>query len=186
MLCLLASPAGIAAPELPSAPVRTVTALEAPIRRNLEFAGSVTAERSAALSAATSGLVAELMVDAGDQVKQGDVLLRLDSELATYQLQRDAADERRARQAVADAKRRLAEVQELATKQTVARTTVRDLESEVIEDEAALARATAVTRLSRATLGRHQLIAPFSGVIGARQTDLGEWITPGTTVFELV
>ncbi|MEM6707682.1 MAG: efflux RND transporter periplasmic adaptor subunit [Pseudomonadota bacterium] len=166
--------------------MRTVTALEAPIRRSLEFTGSVTAERAAALSTATSGLVAALEVDAGARVERGAVLLRLDSELARYQLQRDEADERRARQAVEDAKRRLAEVQELATKQTVARTTVRDLESEVIEDEAALARATAVTRLSRATLARHQVTAPFTGVISTRQTDLGEWVTPGDTVFELV
>ncbi|MEM1229153.1 MAG: efflux RND transporter periplasmic adaptor subunit [Pseudomonadota bacterium] len=174
------------APELPSAPVRTVTALEAPIRQTLEFAGSVTAERAAALSPATSGLVVELLVDAGARVAKGDVLLRLDSELARYQLQRDEADERRARQAVADAKRRLLELRELARRQTVAQTTVRDLESEVVEDEADLARAEAIARLSRATLARHELLAPFAGVVGQRLTDLGEWITPGGAVLELV
>lgn len=176
----------LAAPAPRGAPVRTVTAIEAPIRRTLEFTGSVIAERSASLSTATSGLVVALMADSGSRVKQGDVLLRLDSELAALQLQRDAADERRARQGLADSKRRLAEVQELATRQTIAQTTVRGLQSEVIEDEAALARSTAIKRLSKATLDRHQLIAPFSGVISARNTDLGEWITPGLALFELV
>ncbi len=168
------------------APVRVVTASETAIKRVLSFAGSVTALRASSLSVATSGLVAELHVDAGDQVQRGDLLLRLDGELAGYQLQRDEAAERRARQALADAQRRLREARELAAKQTIAETMVRDLESEVIEDEAELARTAAVAGLSRATLARHELKAPFDGVISARATDVGEWVTTGSAVFDLV
>ena len=35
-------------------------------------------------------------------------------------------------------------------------------------------------------LARHQLKAPFNGVISARWTDLGQWLTPGDQVFTLV
>jgi RND family efflux transporter MFP subunit len=112
--------------------------------------------------------------------------LLLDEELARFQLASDEATARRAEQAAADARRRLAEAKELMRKQTIAETAVRDLESEVIEDEAELARVTAVAERSRVTLARHALKAPFAGVISARMTDLGEWVTPGATVFELV
>lgn len=168
------------------APVRVITATEAPIQRVLPFVGSVTALRAASLSVATNGLVAELHVDAGHEVRRGDLLLRLDDELARFQLQRDEAAERRARQALADAQRRLREAKELSAKQTIAETTVRDLASEVIEDEAELARVRAVAGLSRATLERHELKAPFDGVISARAAEVGEWVTTGSAVFDLV
>lgn len=168
------------------APVRVVVAEARTVQQELEFAGSVAALRSASLSPETAGLVDRLLVDTGDRVEKGDVLLMLDDELARFQLASDEATARRAAQAAADARRRLAEARELARKQTIAETAVRDLESEVIEDEAELARVRAVAERSAATLARHALRAPFAGVISARMTDLGEWVTPGATVFELV
>ncbi|MEE4276890.1 MAG: efflux RND transporter periplasmic adaptor subunit [Halieaceae bacterium] len=169
-----------------TAPVRVAAAEEIPVLEELEFAGSVSALRASSLSPATAGLVAELLVDAGDEVEAGDVLLRLDDELARFQVASDESAARRAKQAAADARRRLSEARELVKKQTIAETAVRDLESEVIEDEAEFARASAVAGLSRATLERHTLRAPFSGVISARSTDLGEWVTPGSNVLALV
>ncbi len=169
-----------------SAPVEVVVVQEMAVRQELQIAGSVAAVRASSLSPATAGLVAELLVDAGDRVDRGDVLLRLDDELARFQVASDESTARRAEQAAADARRRLAEARELVEKQTIAETAVRDLESEVIEDEAELARAAAVAGLSRATLERHTLRAPFDGVISARTTDLGEWVTPGATVLQLV
>jgi len=185
-LLVLTHPPPGTAQERRSAPVRIAVAAEEVVREELEFAGSVSALRAASLSPATAGLVAELRVDAGDRVEAGDVLIRLDDELARFQLASDESAARRAQQAAADARRRLAEARELAGKQTIAETAVRDLQSEVIEDEAELARARAVAGLSRATLARHTLMAPFAGVISARSTDLGEWVTPGATVLELV
>jgi membrane fusion protein (multidrug efflux system) len=168
------------------APVRVVVAEERTVEQELELAGSVAALRSASLSPETAGIVNRLLVDTGDRVEKGEVLLMLDDELARLQLDSDEATARRAEQAAADARRRLAEARELMRKQTIAETAVRDLESEVIEDEAELARVKAVTQRSAATLERHALKAPFAGVISARTTDLGEWVTPGATVFELV
>lgn len=182
----LAGLAAAEAQELPRAPVQVIEAAESSIRQVLEFAGSVTARRASSLSAATAGLVAELRVDTGDRVAAGDVLLRLDDELARLQLASDQASRRQVEQAAADARRRLREARELVEKRTIAETAVRDLESEVIEDEAQLARVTAIADRSKATLDRHTLVAPFSGVISARSTEIGEWVTPGAALLELV
>ena len=35
-------------------------------------------------------------------------------------------------------------------------------------------------------LDRHKLPAPFDGVISKRMVEVGQWVTPGTAVFELV
>jgi RND family efflux transporter MFP subunit len=63
---------------------------------------------------------------------------------------------------------------------------VRDREAEVVLDEAALQQAVAEAGFQRAVLARHQVRAPFDGVVSAKLTELGEWVTPGQPVFELV
>ncbi|MEM8489973.1 MAG: efflux RND transporter periplasmic adaptor subunit [Pseudomonadota bacterium] len=168
------------------APIRVAIALEEPVRQLLQLSGSVTAASNAALSTATSGLVRQLRVDVGSEVAEGDELLVLDEELARYQLQSDQAAAAQARQALQDARRRLAEARRLAPQKTIAETAVRDLESESLEDEAALQRAMAVAGRSEGILQRHVLRAPFAGLISERAIDVGEWVTPGQTVFQLV
>lgn len=113
---LIHAPAGLAQ-DRRSAPARVAIVQEMLIRRELEFVGSVSALRVSSLSPATAGFVSHLLVDAGDRVERGDVLLKLDDELARFQLASDASSARRAQQAAADARRRLAEARELAETQ---------------------------------------------------------------------
>lgn len=167
-------------------PVRVLEAKLSPVKEQLRLSGTVTAASDSALSPATSGLVSEILVDAGDRVETGAALLMLDDELARFQLASDEAAVARAQQALIDARRRLAEAKELSTKQTIAETAVRDLESEVVEDEAELKRTEAIADLRTAVLERHVLRAPFAGVVSGRMVDPGEWVTPGDTVLGLV
>jgi len=167
-------------------PVGVVTVTEERVLQELRLTGSVTAERSARLSLATSGLVQTLAVDAGSRVAAGDSLLGLDDELARLDRQASQAAAREARLQLEDARRRLEEGRSLLPQRGIAETAVRDLEAEVAQAEAALARAEAEAERRRAVLARHQLRAPFAGIVAARHTDLGEWVTPGTPVFELV
>jgi len=167
-------------------PVVVTTVRELPIQQQLQLSGTVTAERSARLSLATSGLVVTLAVDAGDRVAAGDVLLELDAELARLQWESAEAAAEQARRALDDARRRLEEARSLAPQQSIAETVVRDLAAEVAQDEAALQAAMAQAGYQQGVLHRHQLRAPFGGVISARHTELGEWVTPGEPVLELV
>lgn len=167
-------------------PVVVTPVEEQLIQRQLQLSGTVTAERAARLSVATSGLVNRLAVDAGDRVAAGDVLLELDAELSQFQWQSARAAAEQARRALEDARRRLEEARSLAPQQSIAETVVRDLEAEVAEDEAALQATEAQAGYQRGLFERHRLRAPFSGVISARHTELGEWVTPGTPVLELV
>lgn len=168
------------------APVSVVPVRQQPVQQLLQLSGTVTAARAARLSVATSGLVNGLTVDAGDRVEKGAVLLQMDDELARLQWQGAAAAEDQASRALQDARRRSEEARRLAPQQSIAETVVRDLEAEVAEDEAALQVAIAETGYRRGILERHLLRAPFAGVISARYTELGEWVTPGDAVLELV
>jgi len=114
------------------------------------------------------------------------VLLELDSELNRLALEGARAAAAEAEATLADARRRLEEASTLAARQSIAATQVRGLESEVEVARSSLAGARAEARRQSALLARHSLKAPFDGVISQKQTEVGEWVTPGTSVLELV
>ena len=59
-------------------PVSTTLPKQSSIAQTLSLSGSLTAEKRALLSPRVDGLVAEVLVDAGSEVKKGQVLLKLD------------------------------------------------------------------------------------------------------------
>ncbi|WP_081939678.1 efflux RND transporter periplasmic adaptor subunit [Alcanivorax nanhaiticus] len=87
---------------------------------------------------------------------------------------------------MADLERQLAEASSLIAKRSIAASEVRSLEAQVEAGKAALAASQADVGRQQALLARHTLKAPFSGVISGKLTEVGEWITPGTPVFDLV
>jgi membrane fusion protein (multidrug efflux system) len=169
-----------------TAPIRVALVQEQAIQQALQLTGTVTSARSARLSPSTAGLVTLVNVDAGSAVDVGDVLLELDAELAQWEWQGSQASVASAQLARDDAQRRLKEAKALAPKQSIAESLVRDLASEVAEDEAALQRAQADARFRKGVFDRHVLHAPFAGVVSIKHTELGEWVTPGEPVLDLV
>ncbi|MFV0276191.1 MAG: efflux RND transporter periplasmic adaptor subunit [Parahaliea sp.] len=183
--CLLSCLPAIAE-EPRGVPVGVADIQQMTIFRQVALTGTVTAAKAARLSAATSGLVEALRVDAGSRVAAGDVLLELDAELAGLQVAGAQAQARQAENALDDARRRLREARELVPRHSIAETVVRDLEAEVMLDEAALQQRLAEASYQRAVLARHTLRAPFTGVVSEKLTEVGEWVTPGQAVLALV
>ena len=167
-------------------PVRVEPVAERTIISQINVTGTVTSPRTAVLSTAVGGLVAELMVDEGHRVDTGDALLKLDAELAQLALERAMAEVRQREIALDDARRRFVEAEKVGAQRGIARTQIESLRAEVTGDEAALVAAQAAAREQRAIVERHTLRAPFAGVISERLAELGEWVNPGDGLLELV
>lgn len=183
MLILLASSSFLSVAQQ-SIPVRVAPVLIQPIYERIPLNGSITSAKVAQLSVATSGLVVDIRVEEGSEVQQGDILLVLDAQLSHRQVEAAEAGVQRAELAVADAQRRLREAK--ALDRHIAESAVQDLQAEVAEDQALLNQAKADLAYQREVARRHRLSAPFSGVISAKSTELGEWLDPGDAVLELV
>lgn len=168
------------------APVRVEPVEKRLIVSQINVTGTVTSPRTAVLSTAVSGIVAELTIDEGHRVETGDPLLVLDSELAELALERALAEVQQREIAVADARRRFTEAEQIGEQRGIARTQIETLRSEVTSNEAALAAARAAAREQQAIVARHTLRAPFAGVISERLAELGEWVNPGNGLLELV
>ncbi|WP_255493836.1 efflux RND transporter periplasmic adaptor subunit [Pseudomaricurvus sp. HS19] len=176
------APSGAQAP----VPVTTAPVQMRAIHQQVTITGTVTSPQVARLSAATSGLITAVNADEGSRVTANDLLVQLDDELAQLQWQSAQAKLKQAQTSLADAKRRLAEARRLAPQKTIAETVVRDLEAETEVNQAAVEQAAAEAGYQQALLGKHQLRAPFTGVVSRKLAEVGEWVNPGAGVLELV
>lgn len=167
-------------------PVTVGTAELAPVTEEVPLTGTLTSPRAARISTAVGGLVERVHVEEGDRVETGDLLLSLDGELEQLSLEAARAATAQARAELADVRRRLAEAKQLTAQQTIPATELRSLEAQVQVSQAAVARFAAEEQRQAARLRRHELAAPFAGVISRRLTEAGEWVEPGTAVAELI
>ena len=189
LLAVAGTTSAIAAEEVTdSAPiaVEAVAAQQQPLIEEIPVTGTINPLRQALLSAEVSGLIQSIHADIGDRVEKGDLLLKLDPELSSISRDAALAEVARVRETLADSHRRLAELERLVGDNHVAETEVESLGSEVRERSAQLQAAQVETERLGALLRRHQVAAPFSGTISLREVDLGEWVEPGTALFELV
>ncbi|MGJ3242667.1 MAG: efflux RND transporter periplasmic adaptor subunit [Opitutales bacterium] len=160
--------------------------LNEPLVRSVELIGTVNARRSSTLSVQVAGLVETLHVDVGSRIEAGQPLLAMDKTLAV--IRRDQTE-----QAIAaseaeleDARRRLKEAQSLVERGGVPETELQSRQVQVRVREAQLAELRLSLREQNERVDRHSLVAPFSGIVSERHTQVGEWITPGSPVLELV
>lgn len=168
------------------APVHVEPVVTRAIVERVNVTGTVTSPRTAVLSTAVAGLVADITVDEGRRVEAGDAILSLDAELAELALERAFVEVQQRETALADAKRRLDEAERVGPERGIARTQIESLRAEVAGEEGSLAASRIDAREQAAIVERHRLTAPFAGVISERYAELGEWVNPGDALLELV
>lgn len=167
-------------------PVSVATAQVQPVREYVHVNGTVTSPRYARLSVAVQGMVQTLAVEAGDRVAAGAALLSLDAALVRHDLAAARAAVVEAEHEARDLQRRLEEARRLVREQGIAETEVKSLEEQVAAARARVERLEAEAGREAALLARHELSAPFEGVVADKLTEVGEWVSPGTPVLDLV
>jgi RND family efflux transporter MFP subunit len=152
----------------------------------IELSGSVVAIQDAQLSPLQSGVVKDILVDAGDEVVSGQVLISLDDTLAKLRLNQVQATQNSALIQLNEAKRQLQEVEKLAKKQLVQESSLAERKAAVETARAELSNVQSQVALQEEIINRHSLKAPFDGLISQRNVDLGEWISQQSQVLLLV
>ncbi|NMT64305.1 efflux RND transporter periplasmic adaptor subunit [Marinobacter orientalis] len=128
--------------------------------------------RTVSVGARISGTVEELMVEQGDRVREGDVLLRLSEDGRGTAVEQWRS---RIRKLEAD----LSAAERLRARDLASESEVLTLQSEL---------AVAKAELARARLAMDHLTprAPFVGTVNRRDVDLGDLVQVGSPLLELV
>jgi len=147
--------------------------------------GSVAARETSRVAARIMGYVVELKVDAGDRVKKGDLLVRIDTkEIAEREAQAKASLESATAELV-KARNDFERYKILFEKESVAKKDYDDARARYETAQAAELKARAALDEAKTMLSYGNVTAPFDGIVGTRSVNLGDLATPGLPLLTL-
>lgn len=155
----------------PPTAVTTVVAKQETWPSTLSVIGTAAAIQGVTVSADLPGTVDKIHFESGQWVKQGDILVDLDTrqeraQLANYEAQRDLA------------KINYGRTQELVKEGVIARSEYDNVTAQQKATEAQVGDI-------KAAIARKTIRAPFSGVLGIRQVNLGQYLAAGQAIVSL-
>jgi membrane fusion protein (multidrug efflux system) len=155
----------------PPQTVSTMVAQESSWQPTVEALGNLRASEQASLSAEVGGLVTAIHFDSGAKVRAGQALVELNPSPLKAQLAQLQAQ---------------AALAELNLKRDTAQLKVQAISQAVVDTDAAtLKSAQAQVAAQQALIAQKTITAPFSGQLGIRQVNLGQYLAPGTAVVTL-
>ncbi len=195
-------------------PVAVVIVRKAEIQGKVHGPGTVQSRVPVTVSAKITGILVKLYADQGDQVRKGQLLAELDSaELRAREAATHAA-KGRAERDLARAQADLIKSQaNLVLAQSnyqrdlevfkpgyispaafdTTKAALRVAESEVAANqatvkalEAAVNQAESETQAAKALCGYTRILAPMDGIITVRKAEVGNTVSPGTPIFQMV
>src|SRR5437667_544867 len=155
----------------PPEAVTTFVAQQEPWPDTLSAIGTVAAVHGVTVSADLPGTVARITFDSGRSVHEGDLLIQLDTRQEQAQL------------AAVEAQRNLARLNAdrmrgLLNERVISKA---EYDRAVAEDEQSQARVAEI----RAAIERKTIRAPFSGILGLRQVNPGQYLAGGDAIVSL-
>jgi HlyD family secretion protein len=144
----------------------------------LAASGYLVARRKAVVSAKIQGRLADLRVEEGSRVKEGQLLARLESTDYEAQVRRSAAAVERAEADLAEQERQLRVAGRLEREQVLAKDQLESAESRVQMARAGLSQARADLSYSQAQLSNTRILAPFTGTVVKKMAEVGESVAP--------
>lgn len=157
-----------------SNPPQTISAAKASYgewQPKIEAIGSLRALKGADLSLDTAGVVETITFNSGDDVEEGTVLLQLRAADDVAKLQSLQA---------------VAELADITNERDLKQFKMQAVSQATLDTDAAnLKNAKAQLAQQQAILDKKTLRAPFSGHLGIRAVDLGQYLAPGTVIVTL-
>ncbi len=163
--------AAMAAMQFPPVTVSTITATAESWTPSIAAVGSLRASRGVDVTAQVAGQVTAIDFESGSAVAAGDLLV-----------QQYVADER-AQLAGLAADRKLAEINVTRARGLFAEKLISEFDRDVRETD--LQRARAAEDGLRLRIEQKAIRAPFSGALGIRKVDIGQYIEPGDPIVRL-
>ncbi len=156
---------------MPAQTVSTTVAKTEEWQSKLEAVGSLRAVNGADLSSEVSGIVQSISFESGSEVEKDTVLLQLRNDDDVAKLHALQANEKLA---AITHERDLKQLKAQAISQAT-----------VDSDAAALESAKAETVAQQALIDKKTVKAPFTGHLGIRKVDVGQYLQPGTAIVSL-
>ncbi|MCC7328416.1 MAG: efflux RND transporter periplasmic adaptor subunit [Burkholderiales bacterium] len=165
-----------------AAPLATHTVAADTTGRSYVAEGFVEAVRQSAIAAQVPARITEMRVRAGDTVKAGQVLLRLDPRAATDLLAASQAQAAAAQAQLDAARRDFERNRRLYEKQYISAAAMEQAEAQFKAAQAQAKATTAQVGVASTQSTFTTLTAPYAGVVASVSAEVGDLATPGAPV----
>lgn len=168
-------------------PFATIEAAYRPAEGGYSAEAVVEAGHESTLASQVSGRILMLNVDAGDSVKQGQLLVRIDDSEARNSMAGSQAQVAQAQAGLVNAQAQYERAKQLVARKFMSPSSLDRAQAEYRAAEAQLAAAKAGVAQSSTTRNFTSIAAPFTGLVSARLAQVGEMASLGRpllTVFD--
>ena len=191
LLFLLASGSGACSDEartntVQAPPVFVVGVEQRDVEDRIEATGQLLARSDASVAAQVRGQITRLAVDEGAAVEPGQLILEIDPQLHSLEVANQRAGVSEAEAQLADAEREADRVGRLSGRGAASQADVDEARTQLELANARLEAARARLGLARRALADSSVVAPFAGRVARRYVSEGEFVSPGTPLFDLV
>ena len=178
-------PGGMGGP--PPATVIVAEAEAATLRQRLAVPGRLQEVRRATVASQVTGSVVEVPVNEGDRVVANEtVLARVDPVWTQLELAQAEADLQEEQANLEQAQRELARVTRLREQSAATQEEVDDRKTAVDAAQARVDALQATRDRARESVARLAVVAPFDGYVTHKTVEVGQWVTPGAAVVDLI
>ncbi|HJV68187.1 efflux RND transporter periplasmic adaptor subunit [Ideonella sp.] len=170
-----------------AAPINVPTVAVGPAATggSVEFDATLQAVRQATVAAQSGGNVLALLVKAGDSVRAGQVLARLDDRDTAAGLARSDAGVTQAEAEARNARLAAERSRELRTQGFISQAALDSAETQARAAQAGLQQAQGARRQAALAHGFTTVTAPFDGIVLATHLEAGDLASPGRPILTL-
>jgi RND family efflux transporter MFP subunit len=159
-------------------PVQTVAVSLAPVPQSSEYVATIKSRRSATLMPQVSGVLTQILVRSGDQVRAGQQLMTIDPRLQQASVESQRATERQKKALFDYNTLQYDRQQKLFDAGIVSRDVFDQARQAIDNSKADYESAVQLRKTQEEQLAYYTIRAPFDGVIGDIPVHIGDFVSP--------
>ncbi len=157
--------------QMPPATISTATAQQAKWQSSYKSVGTFVAVNGVEVSPEVAGVITQITFDSGDMVQQGQLLVKLDDSVEQASLKSSEA-------ALVLATLSFKRIESLFQRKVASAADYDTAKATLEQDQANVEGI-------KAQIAQKNITAPFTGKVGIRQINLGQYVSPGTPLVSL-
>jgi membrane fusion protein (multidrug efflux system) len=170
----------------PPSPVVVSPVLQRQVRESVVLVGTATPRVRSLFASEVEGLVEKLYADEGDFVRKGQILARLRSTTLQIQLEAARTERKEAEERLLQAKDDLQRSMKLRQSESIPEKKLLDDQFEARVWEQKVKREELEIARLEDLLAKKTIVAPFSGLVAKKHTEVGQWLETGGDILTLI
>lgn len=162
-------------------PVRTVAAEMQPVAQSSDYMATIKSRRSATISPQVSGVLTNILVQSGEQVKAGQVLMTIDSRQQQANVASLEAAERQQKATYDYNQIEVARQKQLFDEGIVSRQAYQQEDQTYQNSKASYEAAVESRKTQQQLLDYYTIRAPFDGIVGDIPVHVGDYVASGSS-----